>query len=91
MTRSENALLEQAIRVFRFHCSNKAVLEIEYNGEEGTGLGPTLEFYALVSAEMQRKSLAIWWCDDLDESQLKLEVFRKINCKKGQNYSRRKN
>lgn len=24
------------------------MLEIEYNGEEGTGLGPTLEFYALV-------------------------------------------
>ncbi|CAJ0937554.1 unnamed protein product, partial [Mesorhabditis belari] len=73
VTRSEDALLEQAIRVFRFHSFNKAVLEIEYNGEEGTGLGPTLEFYALVSAEMQRKALAIWWCDDLDETQLKLE------------------
>lgn len=22
---------------------------------------------------MQRKALAIWWCDDLDETQLKLE------------------
>ncbi|CAJ0562513.1 unnamed protein product, partial [Mesorhabditis spiculigera] len=73
VTRAEDELLEQAIRLFRFHCSNKAVLEIEYNGEEGTGLGPTLEFYALISAEMQRKALAIWWCDDLDETQLKLE------------------
>ena len=33
-------------------------------GEEGTGLGPSLEFYALVAAELQRKSLGIWLCDD---------------------------
>lgn len=33
-------------------------------GEEGTGLGPTLEFYALVAAELQRKTLAIWMMDD---------------------------
>lgn len=26
----------------------------------GTGLGPTLEFYALVSAEMQRSDLGLW-------------------------------
>jgi hypothetical protein len=29
--------------------SNRAFLEVEYKGEEGTGLGPTLEFYALVA------------------------------------------
>ncbi|VDO96305.1 unnamed protein product [Heligmosomoides polygyrus] len=50
----------QAIRVMKFHADRKAVLEIEYVGEEGTGLGPTLEFYALVAAELQRKALAIW-------------------------------
>lgn len=32
----------------KFHADRKAVLEIEYQEEEGTGLGPTLEFYALV-------------------------------------------
>lgn len=48
VTRSEEHLLEQAIRVMKFHADRKAVLEIEYVGEEGTGLGPTLEFYALV-------------------------------------------
>ena len=32
--------------------------------EEGTGLGPSLEFYALVAAELQRKSLGLWMCDD---------------------------
>jgi len=39
-------------------------LQIEFRGEEGTGLGPTLEFYALVSAELQRKDLGLWLCDD---------------------------
>lgn len=38
--------------------------QVEFQGEEGTGLGPTLEFYALVAAEFQRTSLGIWLCDD---------------------------
>ena len=37
---------------------------MEFQGEEGTGLGPTLEFYALVAAQFQRTSLGIWLCDD---------------------------
>lgn len=41
-------MLEYAARVMKFHADRKAVLEIEYQEEEGTGLGPTLEFYALV-------------------------------------------
>lgn len=36
------------------------MLEIQYENEVGTGLGPTLEFYALVSAEMQRSDLGLW-------------------------------
>lgn len=39
---------------------SKALLEIQYENEVGTGLGPTLEFYALVSAEMQRSDLNLW-------------------------------
>ena len=31
---------------------------------QGTGLGPTLEFFNLVAAELQRKDLAMWICDD---------------------------
>lgn len=27
-------------------------------------MGPTLEFYALVAAELQRRDLAMWICDD---------------------------
>lgn len=35
-------------------------MEIQYENEVGTGLGPTLEFYALVSTELQRSDLALW-------------------------------
>uniref|UniRef100_A0A914ZV22 E3 ubiquitin-protein ligase n=10 Tax=Parascaris univalens TaxID=6257 RepID=A0A914ZV22_PARUN len=71
--RNGEQLFEYASRVMNFHASRKSVLELEYVGEEGTGLGPTLEFYALVAAEFQRKSLGMWICDDADEDQLKLE------------------
>ena len=37
---------------------------MEFEDEEGTGLGPSLEFYALVAAELQRKSLGMWICED---------------------------
>ena len=39
---------------------SKALLEIQYENEVGTGLGPTLEFYALVSTELQRIELGLW-------------------------------
>lgn len=61
-------LLEWAMQVMRVHCNRKSVLEVEFLGEEGTGLGPTLEFYALVAAELQRSDLAMWLCDDEDGS-----------------------
>jgi E3 ubiquitin-protein ligase TRIP12 len=40
--------------------SSKALLEIQYENEVGTGLGPTLEFYALVSTELQKVDLGLW-------------------------------
>lgn len=42
------------------YASHKVVLELEYQGEVGTGLGPTLEFYTLLSHELQRTSLRMW-------------------------------
>lgn len=48
-------------------CLNSVVafdFQVEFLGEEGTGLGPTLEFYALVAAEFQRTELGAWLCDD---------------------------
>ncbi len=52
------------LQVLRAHADRKAILEVEFIGEEGTGLGPTLEFFALVAAELQRKDLCMWICDD---------------------------
>ncbi|XP_015205637.2 E3 ubiquitin-protein ligase HECTD1 isoform X9 [Lepisosteus oculatus] len=57
-------MMEWAENVMQIHADRKSVLEVEFLGEEGTGLGPTLEFYALVAAEFQRKSLGVWLCDD---------------------------
>uniref|UniRef100_A0A7S3MRM0 HECT-type E3 ubiquitin transferase n=1 Tax=Fabrea salina TaxID=342563 RepID=A0A7S3MRM0_9CILI len=36
----------------------QGVLEVEYENEVGTGLGPTLEFYTLISKEVRK--LSIW-------------------------------
>ncbi|KAK6110532.1 HECT-domain (ubiquitin-transferase) family protein [Brugia pahangi] len=68
--RDDEQLFEYAVRLLEFHASRKAVLEVEYINEEGTGLGPTLEFYALMAAEFQRKDLAMWICDDMDTDQM---------------------
>lgn len=59
-------LLEWAMQVMKIHADRKSILEVEFQGEEGTGLGPTLEFYALVAAELQRRDLSMWMCDDED-------------------------
>ena len=48
--------------------------QIEFKSEEGTGLGPTLEFYALVAAELQRRTLGLWLCDDHHHDILEREV-----------------
>lgn len=45
--------------------SSRALLEIQYENEVGTGLGPTLEFYALVSRELQRFDLELWRGDSI--------------------------
>lgn len=37
---------------------SKALLEVQYENEVGTGLGPTLEFYALVSKELQKVKIS---------------------------------
>ncbi|VDP13900.1 unnamed protein product [Soboliphyme baturini] len=60
------SILNEAMRIMRFHARNKAILEVEFEAEEGTGLGPTLEFYALIAVELQKKSLGIWLFDDDD-------------------------
>lgn len=46
--------------MFELYGSSSSVLEVEYFEEVGTGLGPTLEFYSLVSKEFARRDLKIW-------------------------------
>lgn len=46
--------------MFELYGSSSSILEVEYFEEVGTGLGPTLEFYSLVSKEFARKDLKLW-------------------------------
>ncbi|XP_013418116.1 E3 ubiquitin-protein ligase TRIP12 isoform X2 [Lingula anatina] len=57
---SRDDLLKQAEKVMEEMGNSKALLEIQYENEVGTGLGPTLEFYSLVSRELRRSDLDIW-------------------------------
>lgn len=53
-------ILESAAKMMEVHASHKVVLEVEYDEEVGTGLGPTLEFYTLVCQELQKSGLGMW-------------------------------
>jgi len=57
---SRDRLLESAFKVFELYGASRAALEVEFFTEVGSGLGPTLEFYALVSKEFARRDLSIW-------------------------------
>ncbi|CDK24097.1 unnamed protein product [Kuraishia capsulata CBS 1993] len=60
---SRKHLLQSAFKVLDMYGSLPSVLEIEYFDEVGTGLGPTLEFYANVSKAFAKKKLKIWRTD----------------------------
>lgn len=57
---SRNTLFLSGLKILNKYGSSPSVLEIEYQDEVGTGLGPTLEFYASMSKEFSKKSLGIW-------------------------------
>eukprot|EP00798_Chlamydomonas_sp_ICE-L_P007521 gene7521-668_t len=61
---SRKRILESAIKVMELYAKQRAVLELEYFDEAGTGLGPTLEFYTLLSHELQKRSLGLWRHED---------------------------
>ena len=60
---SRQRILDSALKVMSLYAGSRAVLELEYFGEAGTGLGPTLEFFTLLSHELQRKGLRMWRSD----------------------------
>ena len=47
----EKSLVSQALSFVK-EIRRRSLLEINYQGEEGTGLGPTLEFYSLLGLEL---------------------------------------
>lgn len=61
---SRSQLLESAAKVLELYGTSDGILEVEYFDEIGTGLGPTLEFYSLVSKEFARRSLRLWRDED---------------------------
>ena len=65
---SRKHILESAMKVFELYGSSSSILEVEYFEEVGTGLGPTLEFYSLVSREFARRDLKIWRDDDVQRT-----------------------
>jgi E3 ubiquitin-protein ligase TRIP12 len=69
-------ILKQAEQVMQDLASSKALLEVQYENEVGTGLGPTLEFYALVSKELQKSGLELWNAPDSQHSEY-------VNCPSG--------
>ena len=59
-------VLDSAAKVMELYGAGRALLELEFFDEAGTGLGPTLEFYALLAQELQCKSLNMWRCEHVD-------------------------
>ena len=57
---SRSHVLDSARKVFDRFGDKDVKLEIEFYNEAGSGLGPTLEFYTLLSHEFQRKALELW-------------------------------
>jgi E3 ubiquitin-protein ligase TRIP12 len=67
-------VLDSAAKVFALAGTAQSVLEVEFFGEEGTGTGPTLEFYTLVSREFTSKAVNLW--RDVDEPITKHSGFQ---------------
>lgn len=57
---SRSHILESARKVFERYAQTDSRLEVEFYHEAGSGLGPTLEFYTLLSHEFQKTSLHMW-------------------------------
>ncbi|TKR81109.1 hypothetical protein L596_015044 [Steinernema carpocapsae] len=60
ITVDRNDLLNNAQTVMSNMQTTKAMVEVSFDGEAGTGFGPTLEFYSLLSRELQKHSLDLW-------------------------------
>lgn len=57
---SRKALFPSAAKVMESYSKKPGLLEIEYFDEAGSGMGPTLEFYANVSKEFSKEKYFMW-------------------------------
>ncbi|TVU18117.1 hypothetical protein EJB05_34191 [Eragrostis curvula] len=61
---TRSTILEDAASLMISHCPSSRIIEVEFDGEVGTGRGPTFEFYTTVSHELQRAGLGMWRGDN---------------------------
>ncbi|KAI9479829.1 hypothetical protein BX667DRAFT_466867 [Coemansia mojavensis] len=57
---SRRHMLESALKMLDLYGTSKSILEVEYYDEVGSGVGPTLEFYATISHCLQEHDLGLW-------------------------------
>ena len=57
---SRNKVLEDAVVNMETYGFKKALLEFEFQDEEGTGIGPTLEYYSVVAGELKNPVHNLW-------------------------------
>uniref|UniRef100_A0A0N5B744 E3 ubiquitin-protein ligase n=1 Tax=Strongyloides papillosus TaxID=174720 RepID=A0A0N5B744_STREA len=55
-----DSILKQAQSILSASNTSRVYMDVEFEGEVGTGYGPTLEFYSLISNELQKHSLKLW-------------------------------
>ncbi|KAG0466531.1 hypothetical protein HPP92_018111 [Vanilla planifolia] len=69
-------ILESAEKMMSSHAHSRSVYEVEYDEEVGTGLGPTMEFFTLVSHEFRKAGLGMWRDDGsfIDSQMTKLAI-----------------
>lgn len=67
-------MLDSATKIFDLYASNSSILEIEYFEEVGTGLGPTLEFYSLVSQDFALRENSMWLDEQRNTSALHVDA-----------------
>ncbi|KAL8619753.1 hypothetical protein ACOMHN_025839 [Nucella lapillus] len=60
----EQRLLEMTMHLMNNVGHRQASLEVTFEGEVAVGLGPTKEFYTVLSAMLQWHSLGMWMCHD---------------------------
>lgn len=52
--------MQVALKVFDLFGASSSILDVHFQGEVGTGLGPTLEFFASVCREFAWRDLKLW-------------------------------